>query len=149
MEDESWVQHTQKVRLETKRLVTALVDAETGVRGYAMTGKPDFLRPYTQATARIPDSLKTLELLVADNYQQTHFLKDIQLLTQQTLSVMEIKLTQMNAPIHPKYRNNKNGKKRDQKSDKDCEKYGYCEDDRPSVSGSFFYQSTLLLVGRE
>lgn len=137
VEDESWVQHTQKVRLETKRLVTALVDAETGVRGYAMTGKPDFLRPYTQATARIPDSLKTLELLVADNYQQTHFLKDIQLLTQQTLSVMEIKLTQMNAPIHPKYRNNKNGKKRDQKSDKDCEKYGYCEDDRPSFPGRF------------
>ena len=37
VEDETWVQHTQVVRLETKLLLNALIDAETGVRGYGLT----------------------------------------------------------------------------------------------------------------
>jgi signal transduction histidine kinase len=135
LEDEAWVQHTQKVRLETKRLLTALVDAETGVRGYAMTGKPDFLRPYTQATATIPDSIQMLKLLVADNYQQTELLKEIQILTHQTLTVMELKLTQMNAPLEPKNRK-KEKKKRNKKYD-DCEEYGDCEEYQPPLQGRF------------
>ncbi len=45
---------------ENLRLTTALVDEETGVRGYALTGRADFLRPYragrvaeAQALARL------------------------------------------------------------------------------------------------
>jgi signal transduction histidine kinase len=77
VEDEAWVQHTQKVRLETKRLLTALVDAETGVRGYGLTRRDAFLTPYNQASAVIPDSLTKLKNLVQDNIEQTQRLEEI------------------------------------------------------------------------
>ncbi len=102
IEDEEWVKHTQRVHLESERLLTALVDVETGIRGYAMTGQPDFLAPYSQAIATIPDSLERLQSLVSDNPQQTQRAKEIQQLAQQTLSLMERKLAQINVKIEPK-----------------------------------------------
>ncbi len=36
---------------ETLRLTTALVDEETGIRGYAQTGRQDFLQPYVAGRA--------------------------------------------------------------------------------------------------
>ncbi len=77
VEDEFWVQHTQQVRLETKRLQAALLDAETGVRGYGLTRRPSFLEPYQQAQQQIPLSLNTLESLVSDNPAQTRQLQSI------------------------------------------------------------------------
>src|SRR5262249_48988013 len=37
--------------LQVQRLDTALVDQETGVRGYALSGQKDFLAPYTTGMA--------------------------------------------------------------------------------------------------
>src|SRR5688572_30211879 len=36
-------------QLDSARLLAALVDQETGVRGYVLTGDPRFLEPYTSA----------------------------------------------------------------------------------------------------
>lgn len=101
VEDENWVQHTQKVRLETKSLLAALIDAEAGVRGYAMTGRPDFLVPYSQAIAEIPESLTQLRRLISDNPQQIARLTEIRQLTEETLVIMEKKLAKMNALVLP------------------------------------------------
>ncbi|MEM9542582.1 MAG: CHASE3 domain-containing protein [Cyanobacteria bacterium P01_E01_bin.42] len=70
-EDETWIQHTQIVRLETKKLLNALVDAETGLRGYGLTQDKVFLEPYQQAQATIPEYLDLLQGLVQDHPQQT------------------------------------------------------------------------------
>jgi CHASE3 domain sensor protein len=44
--------------------------AETGQRGFVITGNPEFLGPYAQATAAIPAALQRLMSLVGDNVQQ-------------------------------------------------------------------------------
>ncbi|WP_329183875.1 sensor histidine kinase [Actinacidiphila glaucinigra] len=51
-------------RVEAYRLQTALVDQETGVRGYAITGDPDFLDPYTRGRAVEEDAARRMRGLV-------------------------------------------------------------------------------------
>jgi signal transduction histidine kinase len=92
VEDETWVQHTQTVRLETKRLLKALVDAETGVRGYGLTRRDEFLMPYQQAQLVIPLSLQRLETLVQDNPQQLQQLATIERLVDENLALFERKI---------------------------------------------------------
>ena len=92
-ENEAIVQHTKKVKLETKRLLTALVDTETGVRGYGLTNREEFLAPYRRSRAIIPDSLKKLENLVRDNPQQTRRLQDIRIKVDRHLEILQQKLT--------------------------------------------------------
>ena len=77
-EAENWVQHTQQVRLEGKRLLTDLLDAETGVRGYVLLRRQEFLEPYKSARISIPQSLKKLKQLVADNPPQGQRLQKVE-----------------------------------------------------------------------
>ena len=77
---EYWVQHTQQVRLEGKRLLTTLLDAETGVRGYILVRRQEFLEPYKSSRVAIPNSIKQLNQLVADNPIQAQRLQQIQVL---------------------------------------------------------------------
>ena len=93
VEDETWVQHTQTVRLETKRLLKALVDAETGVRGFGLTRRDEFLQPYNKAQIVIPLSLQRLETLVQDNPQQLKQLDQIERLVNRNLALFEQKVT--------------------------------------------------------
>ena len=44
-----WVNHTYEVLNELDQLLTATVDAETGVRGYVISGNEVFLEPYNNA----------------------------------------------------------------------------------------------------
>ncbi len=45
------------------QLLTDLVDAETGLRGYELTGRRTFLQPYVQGAADYPRALRTLDSL--------------------------------------------------------------------------------------
>ena len=92
-EDETWVQHTQVVRLETKRLLNALIEAETGVRGYGLTLKGEYLTPYHNALIVIPDSLERLERLVQDNSKQTARIQAIRTLIDENLAIFQKKVT--------------------------------------------------------
>jgi signal transduction histidine kinase len=92
VEHERWVLHTQQVRLETRTLLNSLLDAETGVRGYGLTQRQEFLQPYDNAIATIPGSLSELEDLVQDNPEQMRQLNQIQMLVGETLDILEDKL---------------------------------------------------------
>ncbi|MGK7937045.1 MAG: sensor histidine kinase [Xenococcaceae cyanobacterium] len=92
-EDETVVQHTKMVKLETKRLLTALVDTETGVRGYGLTHREEFLAPFNSSRAVIPNSLKQLEKLVENYPQQKQILKEIRTKVDQHLKILQQKLT--------------------------------------------------------
>jgi len=91
-EDEAWIQHTQTVRLESQWLLNALVDAETGVRGYGLTQRREFLEPYKNAQLVIPDSLNRLENLVQDNPPQVQQIQNIRGLVDENLEIFEQKL---------------------------------------------------------
>ena len=44
-----WLRHTDEVRVNVALLRAMLLDAETGLRGYLITGSPSFLEPYDKA----------------------------------------------------------------------------------------------------
>ena len=51
--------------LQVQRLDTSLVDQETGVRGYALSGQRDFLAPYTTGVAEEKDATKALQAVIS------------------------------------------------------------------------------------
>jgi signal transduction histidine kinase/AmiR/NasT family two-component response regulator len=52
------------------RVFSLVQDAETGQRGYVLTGDPTFLAPYTQARAELGPELRRMDVLLADEPEQ-------------------------------------------------------------------------------
>jgi len=67
--NERWVSHTNSVLFELERIVSLAKDAETGARGYCLTGQKSYLEPYNFARKNLGD-LQTLSDLIADNPKQ-------------------------------------------------------------------------------
>lgn len=61
------VSKTVNIRNELEIFLSDLKDAETGERGYIITGDEAYLEPYTAATAEIPRHLDKLRNAVADD----------------------------------------------------------------------------------
>ena len=51
---------SSRVRLEVERLLRLMVDAESGQRGYLLTGKDDYLQPYAAATRELGSAIRAL-----------------------------------------------------------------------------------------
>ena len=64
------VTHTQEVMAHASRVGSLLADAETGQRGFIVTGDPMFLEPYVTATGSLRAEVDTLRQLVQDNPRQ-------------------------------------------------------------------------------
>jgi signal transduction histidine kinase/CHASE3 domain sensor protein len=67
METRDWVLHSRNVLDASTNLLTALLDAETGQRGYVITHDPVLLEPYFGAEARADTMLGRLRELTRDN----------------------------------------------------------------------------------
>lgn len=65
-----WVDHTDQVISQANYTQKLFLDMETGLRGYLLAGKQEFLEPYEQASAMIDDNLTELKSLVSDNPEQ-------------------------------------------------------------------------------
>lgn len=66
-----WVTHTLEVERAVQSLLNSLIDAETGQRGFLLTGRNVYLEPYDAARTRVGQQLTDLGSLTADNaYQQ-------------------------------------------------------------------------------
>ncbi|HEV2247145.1 MAG TPA: CHASE3 domain-containing protein [Terriglobia bacterium] len=65
-----WVEHTHQVLQKLEALVSSLKDAETGQRGYLITGEERYLEPYRSANEAVDQMLKDLRKLAADNPSQ-------------------------------------------------------------------------------
>ena len=59
------VSHTLEVRSTAYRLLTKAQDAETGQRGYLLTGNTDYLNPYEKGRTEAPKALDDLRRLVS------------------------------------------------------------------------------------
>ena len=60
------VNHAHEVVEQLDHLLAEMTDAETGQRGYLITGSVRYLAPYERATARIADTLHAIRVLTAD-----------------------------------------------------------------------------------
>ncbi|WP_252274143.1 CHASE3 domain-containing protein [Pseudomonas subflava] len=93
-----WVAHTHEVLAQLSRLLASVQDAETGQRGYLITGADRYLAPYTAARERIAQEMQALRQLVDDNPDQQRRLDRLEpLLTQRVqalASTIELHRTQ-------------------------------------------------------
>ncbi|HWJ18785.1 MAG TPA: CHASE3 domain-containing protein [Geobacterales bacterium] len=77
--DATAVQHTLQVQGHLTRVLSLLQDAETGQRGYLLTGNPAYLQPFTSATSDLDKTIEGLGLEVADNVTQVQALGTLRL----------------------------------------------------------------------
>ncbi|WP_413207093.1 methyl-accepting chemotaxis protein [Rhodospirillum sp. A1_3_36] len=66
----NWVDHTNIVIGQANTVVASAVDMETGMRGFLLTGKDDFLAPYVQGQKTFKTQIADLKATVSDNPQQ-------------------------------------------------------------------------------
>lgn len=79
------VRETLTVERAAFDVLSLLKDAETGQRGYVLTGQPAFLSPYDHALGALPARLAHLSALVADSQQQAARAARLSALCQQKL----------------------------------------------------------------
>jgi len=68
--DDQWVVHSLAVRDQFTRVLSLLQSAETGQRGYLLTGRDTYLAPYQMAIEQLPAMLDSTQESVSDNPQQ-------------------------------------------------------------------------------
>jgi len=83
---QSEVNHSDQVIAETNVLLTAVVNAETGERGYIITRKPSFLAPYTAGDQAILRTATVLRSLLHGRSAQLSRVQQIVALHRQWLS---------------------------------------------------------------
>lgn len=76
-ETNQWVNHTHEVLYEFEQVLVYCIDAETGERGYLITGSEKYLDPYNNASSRIFEHLDKLKELTKDNSRQQKNIQDI------------------------------------------------------------------------
>ncbi len=81
-----WRSHSREVSGQIDQVLTLMVDAETGVRGFVLSGDERFLEPYDDALRRLPRALGALRRLTADDPGQARNVSDIEGLAEDRLA---------------------------------------------------------------
>ncbi|WP_241020107.1 ATP-binding protein [Burkholderia sp. Ac-20345] len=76
-----------KVQSDIQTLLTLIEDGATGVRGYVLTGRNDFLIPYRNARQQLPTTLDALRANVRDPEQVSR--------SQRVIPLIELKLSSL------------------------------------------------------
>jgi CHASE3 domain sensor protein len=71
------VAHTQAVRAALQELLTTTIDAETGQRGFIITGDESYLEPYARSQRTIENHVVRVRSLTADNAAQQEDLERV------------------------------------------------------------------------
>jgi CHASE3 domain sensor protein len=80
------VEHSLEVATAINGLMRSLEDAETGQRGYIITGDETYLEPYRNARDELAGSLSRLHALLGDSASQAESLEGVETLTQSKLA---------------------------------------------------------------
>lgn len=90
--DDRIEKHTQEVLTELADIPASIVDAETGQRGFIITGQERYLEPYNSGIMDISEAIDEVAILTADNPHQQ---KRIQALN----SLIDAKLAELRETI--------------------------------------------------
>ncbi|GEA85872.1 MAG: methyl-accepting chemotaxis protein [Cellulomonas sp.] len=83
------VEHTHVVLNETDAILSSLKDAETGQRGFLVTGVDSYLAPYTAARSAVNAHVVKLKELTSDNPAQQERLSEIEPLISSKFAEMQ------------------------------------------------------------
>jgi PAS domain S-box-containing protein len=86
---EAEVAKSHRLHIGLERLLSLLRDAETGQRGYLITGRDEYLAPYVDATSKVGTQLDELTSLVNDDQPQRRSLAALREITEQKLAELE------------------------------------------------------------
>lgn len=79
--------HTQEVLQKLDQTLINMIDAETGSRGYIITGNESFLEPYKNAEQKAKENIAALRRLVSDSPTQKQRIADLDNLVNEKLVV--------------------------------------------------------------
>jgi methyl-accepting chemotaxis protein len=85
-----WITHTHEVLEHIASVLSSLKDAETGQRGYVITGDDAFLEPYRTGTGDALNVVKELRRATADNPAQQKRIDSIEPLVAAKLAEMKL-----------------------------------------------------------
>src|SRR6266850_957782 len=88
-EASEWRKHTYEVLRNLDETVARLVDAETGQRGYLLTGDDAYLEPYRAAIKSIDQTVGNLKNLTSDNPNQQKRIQILEPLVEQKLTELQ------------------------------------------------------------
>jgi signal transduction histidine kinase len=87
-----WIRHTLEVENNLSRIGATVTNAETGQRGYLLTGRDEYLAPYNEARQRLLPEIDSLAGQVADNPGQRERIAKLR-------SVVSAKLAELQTTI--------------------------------------------------
>jgi len=78
LDNSFWVRHTYKVISQGEELLSYMIDQETGMRGYAVSGDDEFLEPYISGSEKFGKLITDLKQTVNDNPRQVSRLNEVE-----------------------------------------------------------------------
>jgi methyl-accepting chemotaxis protein len=89
IETSVWVAHTHRILETLEGFLAHMTDAETGQRGFLLTGEERYLGPYLAAIQRVDGDIKQLRQLTQDNPAQQRRLDAVERAVSDKLSELE------------------------------------------------------------
>jgi signal transduction histidine kinase len=77
-EDRQWVVHTYQVMGQLDGILQGMTDAETGERGFILTGDNSYLAPYQRGLSEVRQSTAAVRKLTSDNLKQQRSLGSLE-----------------------------------------------------------------------
>lgn len=81
----TWVAHTNRVLFHSEEILSLIIDLESGQRGYALTGRDEFLVPATEAIEKVRTHVNSLGVLIGNNKTQQERAARLQLLVNEKI----------------------------------------------------------------
>lgn len=94
LESENWVQHTWQVIYQVERIMASAANAESGGRGYLITGQEPYLAPYMTAMKELPGEFADFTSLTRDNASQQERIREMRSLLNQRLLLLTQRIDQ-------------------------------------------------------
>jgi signal transduction histidine kinase len=88
-QDRDRARQTIDIQLALAQVFSLLQDAETGQRGFLLTGSEAYLKPFTEATTALERALTSLGARLSATAEQAHAFGELQGLTRQKLAELQ------------------------------------------------------------
>jgi signal transduction histidine kinase len=88
LESEHWVEHTWRVINQVESIMSSAKDAETGNRGFLITGDEAYLQPYHDARRELPRELDEFQRLTVDSPSQQARITEMRAVLEQRLALL-------------------------------------------------------------
>lgn len=83
-----WVDHTHTVIRTAEQVSASLINIETGLRGFVITGEDDYLQPYEDGVNRFSTLINAGQELTSDNPAQVARWKEVAALKSQLIKTV-------------------------------------------------------------